>query len=150
MRTGRKLLRTAAIVAVVLVALLGIREAFFGYTAYFVIVPGAKVFTDGRPSAGWLHRGGKGQLLIVTRTASGRRESYWVNRPEEKAGSVRACGDWVAPRLPLIAIGHANPPCMFIEGALIEDSSPSPRPPVFGSRFVEFTAEDGARVRAVW
>jgi hypothetical protein len=44
-----------------LLAIFFIREAFFSLTTCFVFVPGAKVFTDGKPTVGWLHTGGKAQ-----------------------------------------------------------------------------------------
>jgi hypothetical protein len=43
MQVDRKILKAAKGLTFVLVALFVLREAFFGYTAYFFIVPGAKL-----------------------------------------------------------------------------------------------------------
>lgn len=150
MRTGRKVLLAATIAAAALFAVVVIREAFFGYTAYFVIVPGARVLADGKPAAGWLHRGGKGQLLIVTRDVAGKRDSYWINRPDHRGGYVLSCGDWTAPKSPLVAIGDVNPPCLsfsFNQPPISDSPKPSPK---FGRATVEFTAEDGKRITVAW
>lgn len=153
MRTGRKVLAAAAIAVGVLFTLLVIREAFFGYTAYFVIIPGAKVFVYGKPSAGWLHRGGRGQFLILTRSVSGRRESYLISRLDEKGAHVHSCGDWAAPRFPVVAIGDINPPCSSI---VVLNNEPGPkvalpnRALIFRERSVEFTADDSGRVKTTW
>jgi len=129
--------------------LLVLHEAVSGLTSYFVIVPGAKVLADGKVAEGWLHRGVKGQILILTRGVSGRRESYWIGLPGEKGAGVGSCGDWTAPKFPVLAIGDVNPPCLFV----ITEASKATilnRSAVFGPRFVEFTADDGTRLKAVW
>jgi hypothetical protein len=150
MRTVPKALKIAIPVAV-FVAFVFVREAFFGYTVYFTIVPRGKVFMNGRSVSGWLHSADKGQLLIVTRSVSGRRESYWISMPGEKGGSVRACGqDWTAPRFPVLAIGDVNPPCLFPVIAVDDAVPPLERAPVFGQRSVEFTSDDGVRLKAAW
>jgi hypothetical protein len=149
MRNGRKALTTIAIAIFVLFALVVIREAFFGYRAYFLIVPGAEVFTDGKPSVGWLHRAGKGQVLILTRSVSGLRESYWIRRPGEKAGGVSDCGDWTAPKSPLISIGDVNPPCLVLATGPPKENRQK-RSPTFGLRVLEFTADNGERLKVAW
>jgi hypothetical protein len=149
MRIGRKLLTSASLALVVLLALMVIREAFFSLTAYFVIVPGATVFAGGQPTPGWVHRGGNGQNLIVTRPISGRRESYWVIMPGEKNGWVRGCGEWSASRFPVLAIGDTSLPCLDWGGGSTQ-SDPPQRDPVFGPRSVEFTSNDGTRLKIAW
>ncbi len=150
MRSRRKVLAAAAIAVGVLLTLVVIREAFFGYTAYFVMIPGAKVFVDGKPTTGWLHRGGRGQFLILTRSVSGRRESYLVSRPDEKGAHVQGCGDWAAPRFPVVA-GDINPPCSSLVGMNDESKVSAPkRALIFGERSVEFTADDGDRMKTSW
>src|SRR5712692_7914106 len=123
MRTGRKALSIAAITIGVLFTLLVVREAFFSYTVYLLIVPSARISTDGKPTSGWLHRGGRGRLLILTRNSSGNRESYWIELPNERGGFVSLCGGWTAPRFPLIPIGDWGP-CLLV----------SVRRPSFGDR----------------
>lgn len=141
--------KSVFLIAFCLVASITVREAFFGYTAYFVIVPGAKVSTDGKRSEGWLHRSSKGEVLILTRVISGRRESYLIRGPGEKGGWISNCGNWSAPKFPLVAIGDVNPPCIHIAGEPSTEK-PSPRLPIFGLQFVEFTADDRKRIKAVW
>jgi hypothetical protein len=148
----RKVLKISALVVGVLFVLVVIREAFFSYTSYFVIVPGAKVYADGKPVSGWLHRGGKGHAFILTRGGSGKNESYWITLQTEKGSWISSCDDWSAPSFPLVAIGDVNPPCFTF--ALTEDPTPKPKSPErklgFGPRFIEFTADDGSRLRTSW
>jgi hypothetical protein len=148
----RKALKIAGLLLGIPLAVVVVREAFFSNTAYFVIVPGAKLYTDGIPASGWLHKSVRGRVLILTRNAGGKSESYWITMPDEKDGWISSCGDWAAPALPLIAIGDVNPPCLAFE--LAEGPSRSPRPPLraptFGPQFVEFTADDGTRVKTSW
>ena len=140
----RGILIIAAIGIASLFALLVVREAFFSNAVYFVMVPGAKLSADGKPAVGWLHRGGKGQLLILTRSVSGKRESYWISRPGERGGWASGCGDWKAPKSPLFVIGDVNPPCLVVTTETPSETPPK-RSPVFGPRSVEFYAGDGTR-----
>lgn len=54
-----------------LLGLILVRESFFAMTAYFVMVPGATVYCDGKPVTGWLHRGGEGRFLLSPLAAIG-------------------------------------------------------------------------------
>jgi hypothetical protein len=148
----RKALKIAGLLLGIPLAVVVVREAFFSNTAYFVIVPGAKLYTDGIPASGWLHKSVRGRVLILTRNAGGKSESYWITMPDEKDGWTSSCGDWAASALPLIAIGDVNPPCFSL--LLAERPNPSPetpeRKPIFGQRFVEFTADDGTRIKSSW
>jgi hypothetical protein len=150
MRSGRKALTLAAAVPGLLLGLLFVRESFFGLTAYFVMVPGATVFCDGKPVRGWLHKGGNGQFLILTRTVGAKRESYWIRRPDDGGGSVRSCGDWNAPRFPFVAIGDVNPPCLPFAVPASTEPEPPERAPVFSETSVAFTGDDGGRIQAAW
>ena len=151
-RAMRKALKIAVLVIGVLFALVIVREAFWGYTEYFVMVPGAKLYSGGKPVSGWLHRGGHGHEFIVTRRGSTRRESYWITLRDEKDGWVRGCDGWPATRFPLLAVGDVNPPCFTF--VLAEDPSSRPKSPErklgFGPGFMEFTADDGSRIRTSW
>ena len=98
-RPRRKLFVALGIVAL-LVAFVIIHEVFFRYTTYLFIVPRAKLFANGKPDQGWLHRGSRGQSLIITRTGSGKRESYRVQYRGEKGASVSSCNGWSAGRYP--------------------------------------------------
>jgi len=147
----RKTLSVTVLVFGVLLALVVIREAFFSYTSYFVIVPWAKLYVDGKSVSGWLHKGGRARSYILTRSVIDLRESYWITTPDVKGGRISSCGDWAAPRSPVIAIGDVNPPCLSF--AIAEHQAPREsveRKATFGPKFVEFTADDGSRVRASW
>jgi hypothetical protein len=145
----QKALKITGLVVGVLLALVVFREAFFGYTAYFVIVPGAKLYADGKAISGSLHKGDKGRAFILTRSGDGKPESYWIAMPSERNGWISSCGGWAAPRFPLVAIGDVNPPCFsFVNPNLAPKSLE--RKPTFGPRFVEFTADDGRRIKTSW
>src|SRR5436190_219864 len=148
----RKALKRAVLIFGVLVALMIVREAFWGYTQYFVMVPGAQLYSGGKQVSGWLHRGAHGREFILTRRGSTKRESYWITLQDEKVGGVRICDDWSAPRFPVVAIGDVNPPCFNF--VTTEDPNPRPKSPErklgFGPRFIEFTADDGTRIRTSW
>jgi hypothetical protein len=152
MRSIRKTVTSVVLIVAALAAVLVVREAFFGYTAFFVLVPWAKISTDNKPTEGWLHKGRKWQCLFLTRIVSGRRESYWISRPGEKSGGVASCGHWVASRFPVIAIGDVNPPCVTIANDDLLERRPSTfkRMPAFGTKTIEFTADDGGRVKVSW
>jgi len=77
----------------VLLSLAIVKEMFFSYTEYFVIVPRADLYSDGVPVSGWLHWGGKRRALIVTRNGRGKRDFYWIAIPDEEGGGIRSCGD---------------------------------------------------------
>ena len=154
MERPRRKLFVALGIIVLLVAFIMIHEAFFGYTTYLFIVPTAKLFADGKPAPGWLHRGSKCKCLIVTRIASGKRESYWIQHGGKSGGwGVRSCGEWSAGRFPLIAIGDVNPPCPLIfadPGTRIEGGRSTQALPVFGTQFMKFTAENGDELKVTW
>src|SRR5579872_4499677 len=110
----RKVLQFTGLVISILLALVFVREAFFSLTSYFVIVPGASLYSDGKLTPGWLHKGGNGQFFILTRDTTSKRESYWVDVREGTFHGVRDCGQWAAPKFPLVAIGDVNPPCFSV------------------------------------
>jgi len=127
---------------------------FFGHTDCFVIVPFAKVFANGKPVQGWLHRELKGRQLIVTRINSAHlRESYMIIFGE-KGTHTSACADSLPSGSPMFMLGDVNHPCFQLK--IVSDDEPEPPPlppwprPQTGPRFVEFSAHDGVRIRATW
>jgi hypothetical protein len=147
----RKSLKIAALVVGVLFALVVVREAFFSYNAYFVIVPGAKLYADDKPVSGWLHRHRTGRAFILTLSGPNRRESYLIDLADEKGARTSNCGDWAAPRFPLVPLGDWNP-CQQITFASPDDPHQKSleRRLNFGSRFIEFTADDRRRIKTSW
>src|SRR5262249_48628161 len=112
----------------------------------------SQVLVDGKPTHGRVHRDRDGKSLFVTRTEGDKSITYMVILPRESGGYVRSCGDWVAPRFPFVASGDLNPLCWTVRVA--ESPSPGPTTPprtlFVGRNLVEFTANDGSRVRATW
>jgi hypothetical protein len=144
--------KIAAISVLVLFGILLAREIFSPYTAWYFIVPSARITIDGSPQQGWVHRGNHWENLFVTRRKAETIESYSIMLPRNGQGSVSSCGSWTAPRFPVLPIDDVNPPCWRWYAA--EDPTPRFRPPArtlaSGERFVEFTADDGSRIRGSW
>jgi len=151
-----KLFGVVLLLAALLVTLVVVREAFWGHGTWYFIVPNARLTVDGRPSEGWLHvrTYDRGRVMFVTRRSDGKVESYLTTLEKGEKGYVWPCGDWTAPDFPFFPIGDVNPPCTFFTVAEEEPSQPKPkavnRELRVGPGFVEFTADDGKRVRASW
>lgn len=149
MRRGVKI---AAISILVLLGIVITVDIFSPYTVWYFVVPSARLTVDGRPERGWVHRGKHRESLFLTRGDRGKTESYMICIPKDRQGYVLSCGHWTAPRLPAFPIGDLNPPCWTIVAS--EDPTPKPSLPVrnlaAGTAFVEFTADDGSRVKASW
>lgn len=143
-------LKIAAILIGFCFTLLVIREGF-SPTAYFFRFPGAELFADGKPTLGWVHRNWTNSILILTLSPEKKRESYWINLPNEKKGGVARCNKWTASQFPIIAVGDVNPPCFDAIG----ESEPPTRASV-DRRFVrhaksvEFMADNGRRIEILW
>jgi hypothetical protein len=148
----RRRLKFAAISIVVLFVILVAREIFSGYTVWYFIVPSAQVMVDGRLERGWLHRGNHGENLFLSRSKGKNVESYLIMLPRDRKGSVSSCGNWTAPKFPAFPVGDLNPPCWTFYAA--EDPTPRVNLParelVSGEHFVEFTADDGSRIKGLW
>jgi hypothetical protein len=144
--------KIAAISILVLFGILVARETSSPYTAWYFVIPTARFTVDGRPVQGWLHQGNHERNLFLTRRKMGNVESYLIVLPRDGQGSVSSCGNWTAPRLPAFPIGDLNPPCWTWQAA--EDPTPRPNPQprkiASGEHFVEFTADDGSRIRGSW
>ena len=147
-----RVLKFAAVLMLVLIGLLVAEGIYSPYVFWYFIVPHAQLTVDGKPAQGWLHRSHHGDILFLTRHDTDKVETYriWISH-DGKAGASR-CEDWTAPRFPAFSIGDVNPPCLKIE--IADDSIPKPTPPkrdfVAREAFVEFTADDGSRLRVSW
>ena len=124
-------------------------------TANFYIMPFARITEDGKPVGGYVHRNSYRRpltRLVVTRSETGRRRSYLVGIDDAHGGPfVGYCDDWTPPQWPAILLPHVNPPCVHWYAA---DGSPTPYAPSRNIRTeksaVEFTANDGKRIRVSW
>lgn len=145
-------LRVVGVLTLVLLGLVVAHSIFSPYVAWYFVVPAARLTVNGRAASGSLHRGRSGETLFVTRRDKKQAESYMVSAPHDGRGIVWNCGTWTAPRIPAFPIGDVNPPCLF--GAIVEGSDSRARVPprdlTTGNGFVEFTADDGSRIRASW
>jgi len=146
-------IRNILLFVVIPFLLLMTHSVFFGHTDCFVIVPFAEVFADAKPVQGWLHREIKGRQYVVTRISASRvRESDLITFGGR--ATTWPCADRLPSRSPIFMLGDVNHPCFQLDIILDDDPKPPPVPlqpkPRTGPHFVEFTATDGARIRATW
>jgi hypothetical protein len=148
----------AGTVAALFVALLLLT---WQYTLYFPEVWGATLTVDGKPSRGpSVYRNRRtGRGLLVRRDVS-RKELYAFYTNDEKGFVVR-CKDFSAVVVPGLALSNheqLGQGCFF-SNLVLEDSAghviSEPKKTVqrsakIGSRLLEFTADDGKRLRAEW
>jgi hypothetical protein len=148
----KKVLKIGAISTLVLTGTAVCYAIFSPYYAWYFIVPNARLTVDGKPQQGLLHRGNHGATLFLTRRGSAKAESYMIWVPHDRQGMVSNCGRWTAPRFPAFPIGDLNPPCWIF----LANEAPTPKPALpprnlaRGTDFVEFTADDGSRIKASW
>ena len=148
----RRTLKIVAILVVVFLVAPIAYSTFSGYTIWYFAASHSRLTADGRPAHGRVHRGNGGQTVFVTRTDGEKATTYLVQIPHGARGTVWSCGKWVAPRFPAFPIGDLNPACWTFKVAEEPDTGPiiPPRRLATGPNFVEFTADDGSRVRATW
>jgi hypothetical protein len=120
------------------------------YTAGCVVVPRARLTVDGRPALGWLHRANRRETLFLTRRDGGKAESYFIYISGDSKAIVSGCGPWTVTRVPAFPAGDLNPPCETVVANEGTTRIPSllGRNFAAGSNFVEFTADEGSRVKA--
>jgi len=117
-----------------------------GYSGFYWWLPFAKISIDDAPASGYVHhyRGAAGQDVVITHVGSTyRRETYWVVLPIDGDGSARRCSDWAALPVPVFVSGDLNPPCF-------EGWFPATKPVWTNGQSLEFTADDGKRLRVSW
>src|SRR5258708_14158869 len=108
--------RIAAVGAANLLILVGFAMAYStvrGYTVWFLKIPNTVITVNGTQRKGWLHKTSDGRAVFFTRADSGKSETYDLAFVDDVNGRGLSCGTWVAPRLPLFAVGDVNPPCFF-------------------------------------
>jgi len=123
------------------------------YVTNYLIMPTARLFVAGKPDSGYVHTdaGDSIRILVVTRRLVLRQaETYWVwiSSDQRRDSGVVRCEGWTAPQFPSFITSDIYEPCSPV------GERPRPKPPdrklVSGSSFVEFTADDGKRVRVDW
>jgi len=127
-----------------------------GYTTWYFMLPSARLTVDGKPTDGRLHRhtDGRWKITYLTRKDAGRIESYRVTQDIDRGTGVSSCGDWTAPQWPVFPVNHQAVPCFFFVAAEEHPGKVEAEPPArnlqVGPNFIEFTADDGKRIRASW
>lgn len=153
-RRVKALLKGAAVLAGTLVILIG---SIIVWKANFFLLPLATLEENGVKSSGYVYgnsyRPKRVSSLLITRQESDRRHSYLASIDNNHGGPVVLdCEDWTAPHAPLFMFPDVNPPCIHWYAA--EDVPPAPRTPKRNvkveTQLVEFTANDGKRVRVRW
>jgi hypothetical protein len=148
--------RSAKRIAVPLVVVILLFAGLFLAKANFYIMPFARITADGQPISGYVHRKSHRwppTHLVVTRSEMGRRRSYLVGTEQDWHGGPFAwyCDDWSPPRWPAFWFPDVNPPCIRWYAA---DAPPPPAEPkrntMTETNAVEFTANDGKRIRVSW
>jgi hypothetical protein len=155
--TLREVLVVLGCVATGFVAL-GTLASFYstqnGYMQWYFMQPTARLTVAGTGNGGYIHRleNSGGTHVIVTRRMPWRGDTYWIALPKNHRPTMKRCGDWTAPRFPVISIGDVNPPCLGFSFG--DEPRARPEPPernlMTGDRYIEFTADDGKRLRVEW
>jgi hypothetical protein len=119
-----------------------------GYTAWYYMLPTARLIVDGNDNSGYVHladAGASGRDVVVTVRQRWKGETFWIVLPTNHKATVSA--GRTAPRFPLFSMSCLLP-------SIHLGDEPSAKPPerdvTAGSNFVEFRAGDGKRVRAEW
>jgi hypothetical protein len=125
---------------------------------WFVPVKGATLTIDGVANRGMsLFRSSSAffalaadRTMVLIRNNNGEKQTYVMlgpgpgHLPEGFKGAIRRC-DSVFIATPLFGVGGDRAECV-----VPANSRDGKRDAVFGARFVQFTADDGRRVKVEW
>lgn len=148
----RVVLAVASVVtlAVFVVGARAITFPFNGYVSVYLLMPTAQQFIAGKPNAGYVHTdvAGDHRILVVTRTSSSGRETYWawISSGTSKEQGVKRCGGWIALRVPFFTSSDTDWPCFVVD----EGPDRPQRNLRSGANVIEFDADDGKRLRVEW
>jgi hypothetical protein len=151
---GLKALAGLVVAVMLLIAAMFAYTTVRGYTTWYFMVTDSRITVDGKPTNGRLHRMTfhRGTTYFLTRKGEGNVESYRVTRTD-RGDRVSSCKGWTAPHWIVFPLNHQEMPCIVWVAAeehhnVVEE--PPPRNLQVGPNFLEFTADDGKRVRASW
>jgi hypothetical protein len=122
---------------------------------WFVSASRSITTANGEVEESSLHYCCQSRVLILTRRAGARRESYAIVPPfGKRKGDVWRCKGWAAPRLPLFPylVTWSDVPfdCDSDTAALTHYRGPLDREIRFGDHAVAFLADDGSRLAVGW
>src|SRR5205085_732068 len=120
------------------------------YTSWYFMIPAATLTVDGKHNSGYVHlanAGGQGRDIVVTLRQRWNSESYKVMVPTNEKPSISESS--TAPRLPIFAVGDVIYQPLWTSEQKPHIDRPDRRL-LTGSNSVEFTANDGKRVRVNW
>ena len=144
MRKRQRALVWMAAIFILVLAFLAERASAQGWVTWFVALPSTRISVDGRSVNGLVHRATSRDAFILTREGVPGRESYWI-----EGQGFRNCDSWRAWGFPLLALSESNgydwtPICADIR------SDPPVHRAVITPGLIEFTADEGERVRVTW
>ena len=122
-------------------------STLMGYTRWYWRNPRTQVFVNGQSVPGYVHR--SGQVFFITRRDTPRPHSCELVLRDQSLGFLLDCGQWVAPRSFVFALGHVNPPCLSTIGDEPADGEARPVPLQHDGSSFEFRTRDGKLVRVL-
>lgn len=112
---------------------------------WFLMVPSARIKTEGVPPHGSLYRELHGTAMILVLRNGKKSQTYWIALPGKRAGWVAGCGEWTPSRLPVFGVIRGNSLCA---------GSPASTPPGYviknGFDFVALVLYRREVVRVEW
>jgi hypothetical protein len=145
-------MKSALIICAAIVGIFAIPVTYStlkGYTRWYWRAPQTQVFVNGKSVPGYVHQ--SGQVFFITRRDTPRPHSHEIVLRDQSPGFLLDCGQWVAPRSFVFALGHVNPPCLSTIGAEPADATAEAPVGPFqhdGNSF-EFRTRDGKLIRVL-
>ncbi len=78
---------------------------------WFLMVPSARIKTEGVPPHGSLYRELHGTAMILVLRNGKKSQTYWIALPGKRAGWVVGCGEWAPARLPVFGVANTKLHC---------------------------------------
>lgn len=149
------------VAAAAIVFVVGLAFSFWRYWSWYPQVWGAKVTVDGTVSPGSsLYANVRGNRLVIVRRDPGLLESYFVGFTADDRKFLWRCENdafFFFPRLAYSNHVQFGRGCSSINIAIYDQAGKPLYEPKYSMkevklkpRLIEFIAEDGKRVRAIW